>query len=139
MNRTNVPAGGQVDPALTLPDGFEAYIAWIVLLGKADVQGVSVGTSWKLLLDRVAQFQTSWITSGVTLDSSGSIDYLEASDGAGRSWGNVDVWVPEGSVVAMSMNNNGGTADVMGWVMYGFYWPVIIRDQWLKTGWRGKS
>lgn len=141
VTRSTVPAAEVVDQAINLQDGFEGLIRFMSLLGKADTQGANQGIGWRIFFDKVPAVETTWgIANGVaplTLDQSGRFDYIVASDGQGRSWGELNYWVPNGSQVAVGMNNNGGTVDPMGWTMWGIYWPITLHEEWSKRGWRG--
>ena len=130
-----------VDTALVLDNGFEGYIYWMTLTGHAGIQGRNLGIGWRIFVDEANILQTLWnvgagIAPPLATDTAGRFDYLMAGDGAGTSWGQLDIWVQDGATIRVGMNNNGGSTDALGWVMYGYYWPVIIRDEWLARGWR---
>lgn len=72
-----------------------------------------------------------------TVDNAGRFDYIVESDGQGRSWGEMNLWIPNGTAVTIGMNNNGGTIDPMGWAAWGMYWPITLHEEWAKRGWRG--
>lgn len=137
--RGNVGAAEVVDPAIDLRDGFEGIVQQMVILGKANQQGFNAGIGWRLFFDAVPVFQTNWTfgVGGASNEQAGRFDYLHAGDGFGRSWGQVNVWIPAGAAVTVGMNNNGGTSDPMGWLTWGMYWPISLREEWSARGWRG--
>ncbi len=134
--RNNVGAAEIIDLCIDLDDGFEGIVQHMVLLHKAGLQGPNAGIAWRLFFDRVPVFETRW-QFGASLDQGGRFDYLHAGDGIGNSWGTVNRWIPQGARVEMGINNNGGTSDPMGWLTWGMYWPISLREEWAKRGWRG--
>lgn len=135
--RDNVAAAEIRDIAVDLDDGFEGIVQRMVLLNKANTQGANAGIGWRLYFDRVPVFQTHW-QFGAVLDQSGRFDYLHEDDGFGTSWGQINTWIPAGALVEVGMNNNGGTSDTMGWLCWGMYWPISLREEWALRGWRGR-
>lgn len=133
--RANVGAAEIVDFALNLQPGYEGIVRRMVLLGKAGTQGANAGIGWAIYFNDVRQMDTVW-QFGASVDTSGRFDYLDEGDGLGNSWGQIDLWIPEQSRVTVGMNNNGGTADAMGWIVRGYYWPVILRELWARRGWK---
>lgn len=137
--RLNVGAAEVVDVCIDLDEGFEALLQRMVLTGKAPGgQGANAGTAWRLFFDRVPVYETIW-QFGASVESTGRFDYLHEGDGLGNSWGKINVWVPQGTLVSVGINNNGGTADAMGWYIWGLYWPISLREEWTERGWRGKK
>lgn len=137
--RSGVGAVPVTDTIIQLDDGFAGYIEDLAITGKARGNGGSgTGISWQLLVDGASVVQGQW-QGGAVLDTSGRFDYLMAGDGMGQSWGRIGLWLADHALAQAVMINNGGTADAMGWVAWGFYWPVAIVDQWVDFGWgRGK-
>lgn len=134
--RGNVSAGGVIDPAIQLADGFEGVILTMTLLGHSEVQGANAGIGWQLLIDKVPYWQTFW-TFGGSIDQQGRVDVLTCTDGMGNSWDDhINIWLQIGALVEVNMNNNGGSVDPMGWSMTGAYWPITARDEWQARGWR---
>lgn len=135
--RDNLGAAEVVDLAIDLDDGFEGIIQRAVITGKALSQGANAGIGWRLFFDRVPVIETRW-QFGASLDQGGRFDYIHEGDGVGQSWGLWNYWIPQGARVEMGMNNNGGTADTMGWLLWGMYWPISLREEWATRGWRGR-
>jgi len=140
--RTSVGAVEVIDLIINLRDGFEGIVQHLSILGMADIQGANTGIGWRLFFDKVPVFQTFFsVAIGIgapTTDQSGRFDYLHSGDGMGRSWGTVNAWIPQGAIVQMGMNNNGGTSDPIGWAAWGMYWPISLREEWTARGWRGR-
>lgn len=135
--RGNVGAAEIIDLAIDLDDGFEGVVQRMTITGKALVQGPNSGIGWRLFFDKVPVFETRW-QFGAGLDQGGRFDYVHEGDGVGQSWGKINTWIPPGARVEMGINNNGGTSDPMGWLLWGMYWPLSLREEWFRRGWRGK-
>lgn len=131
--RTGLGAAFVTDTALQLDPSFEAVIVNMVIHNRAQTQDANLGIGFILLVNRVPAMQSFRRANAITDQS---FDFLDETDGLGNSWGSVRVWVQEGSLVEVSMNNNGGAADFMGWTLRGYYWPVSLREEWLARGWR---
>ncbi len=140
--RSGLGAAVATDTAIQLQNGFEGIIQFMALLGHANVQGSNQGIGWRILLDGSTPLNGFWgVAAGLappTLDQSGRFDYLQAGDGAGSSWGEINLWLPENTLVEVQMNNNGGAADSMGWTMWGMYWPITVRDFYYQQKKKGR-
>lgn len=134
--RASVAAGEIVDTAIQMQDGFEGIIHTMTLTGKAGQQGANAGTGWRIFMDRAIPWQTLWGFAG-SQDVTGRFDFLTEGDGMGNSWGILDIWIPEGSLIEVGMNNNGGTSDPMGWTMMGWFWSTTLREQYHSKPWKG--
>lgn len=129
--RSGVVAVELVDPAIDLEGGFEGIIQHMFLSGKAgSVQGQNAGTSWRIFINRIPYVQTRWQIGVGTVMEDGRFDTLHASDGLGASWGNLDIYLEENALLEIGMTNNAGTADPMGWSMWGAYWPTTLRAEY---------
>lgn len=127
--RNNVGAAEIIDTMIDLEGGFEGIILNLAITGKALIQGPNTGIRWRLYVNRIPYFQTRW-QAGAILDETGTFDYLYEGDGAGNSWGRVELWLPDNAFVELGYGNNGGTADPMGWVAWGAYWPTTLRSEY---------
>lgn len=141
--RSGLGATPVTDLAIGLANGYEGIVQFMALLGHAGIQGANQGISWQILLDGSTPVQARWgVGAGVataTLDESGRFDYLQQGDGAGNSWGEIDLWLPENSQLQVTMINNGGAADTMGWTMWGMFWPISVRDNYHEQRKKGRG
>lgn len=137
--RSGVGINLVTDTAVQLDDGYEGILFDLAITGKARGNGGSgTGVAWIIFVDGASVVQGQW-QGGAVLDNSGAFDYLMAGDGMGASWGTLRAWLPVHALVQIGMRNNGGTADAMGWVAWGWYWPVTLRQAWVDQGWgRGR-
>lgn len=138
--RDNVGAAQIIDLAIDLQEGYEGIVQQMVLLGKAGVMGAVGGPTWGLLFNRVPAIEAHWHAALPPPNAGvlGVIDFLHESDGIGNSWGRINIWVPQGTRVEVAIRNTIGTSDNMGWVLWGMYWPLSLREEWMTRGWRGK-
>lgn len=127
--RLNVPAAEIIDDALDLEGGFEGILLNMLLTGKAGIQGANAGTGWRIYINRVPYLQTIW-QFGVSVENAGRFDVLEEVDGMGNSWGKLNIYLEENALLEIGINNNGGTADAMGWACWGAYWPTTLRSEY---------
>lgn len=139
--RDTISGLGEVtDLALQLRAGFEAVIESLAILFKANISGRSTNTFWRILFDGVPYYQSvhggGAGAGAATVGTDGRFDYLHAGDGFGNSWGQLDLWVPELTRIEVGMTDGTGVQTEMGWVMYGFYFPTIVREEWAVHGWR---
>lgn len=133
----NVTAGEIIDLALQLEGGFEGVCVWLMLIGKSWPSNAISGTAprFRPYLNEAPYFQTR-MQHALVLDETGFISMLEHSDGDGQTWGEVEIWLPEQSNFSIGYVNPTGTAHPMGWMARGYYWPVVLRDEWVTRGWR---
>lgn len=129
VERNNVAAAEIIDLMIDLEGGFEGIILNLSLLHKAGLNGINSGTGWRLYMNRIPYYQTRW-QFGASLEENGRFDWLYEGNDIGHSFGRVETWLPDGALVEMGINNNGGTADVMGWVAWGAYWPTTLRSEY---------
>ncbi len=128
--RNNVGAAEIVDLCIDLDGGFEGIILSLAITGKAGVQGANGGIGWRIYINRIPWVQTQW-QFGAVVENAGRFDYLAAGDGMGNSWNdNFNLWLPDNALLEIGYNNNGGTADPMGWVAWGAYWPTTLRGEY---------
>lgn len=131
--------GGSNNIALDLDPGFEGIIHQMMFLGDSGIHAGSTGIStWTLTIDRVPFIRSRLMEASAANDSgNGGFDQLPGgTDGIGDSWGEVDIWLPDDSVVEMFIVPGAAyTGGLIGWVMYGWYWPVAVREQWHQKGW----
>jgi hypothetical protein len=128
-SRSNVGAAEVIDDCVNLEGGFEGVMLSMVLLDKAAVQGANTGIGWRIYINRVPYLQTIWGAESTVIND-GSFDVLDAIDGMGNSWGQVNIYLEENSQVEIGIRNNGGTSDPMGWVCRGAYWPTTLRSEY---------
>lgn len=136
----NAPAVTATTLAIDLNDGFEGLIEWMVLRDGANFQtGNSSATGWAILINDVPVVQTAWTTnngaSPIGTDTAGRYDVLHALDGVGSSWGNLDCPIEENGRVSVRVEAGNGLANI-GWSLWGIYWPISLRGEWLSRGWR---
>lgn len=128
--RNNVGAAEIVDPAIDLDGGFEGLVIAMTLTGKSGQQGPNSGIGWRIYVNRIPWLQTSW-QFGAGNISDGRFDTLPEMDGLGNSWdSNFNLWLPDNALLEVGINNNGGTSDPMGWVMWGAFWPTTLRGEY---------
>lgn len=132
--RSALGAAFITDPAIVLDPDYEGVVLFMKLIGHSNTQGANGGINWAILVNNAPVFRTTRTFQGVV--DHGFIDDMGADDGTGDTWGDVRVWVEAGGVVSVTMNNNGGNSDAMGWILRGYAWPVSIRDEWVQRGWR---
>lgn len=136
----NAPAVLAVTQAVDLLDGFEGLIEWFIAReGAGNQPGNNSATGWAILINDVPYLQTAWTTNNgaapIGTDTAGRFDYLHAGDGVGNSWGNVDIPIEENGRVSVRVDAGNGLANI-GWSMWGLYWPITLRQEWLTRGWR---
>jgi hypothetical protein len=133
--RAGLGAAFITDPAIALDDDYEGVITFMKLIGHSNVQGANAGINWQILVNNAPVFRTTRTFGAGSVDH-GFMDDMGADDGAGDTWGDIRVWVEVGGVVAVTMNNNGGGSDAMGWILRGYAFPTTLREEWLTRGWR---
>lgn len=131
----NVLAAFITRTAIQLDDGFEGYIRHLIITGGWNTDG-NGGRNWRLLVDGASPLDTTMNFGGLT-NSEGLFDILPGGSDGINTWVELDLWLAESALVAMQYNNNGGSAaDQIGWAMYGYYWPIALRDEWVTRGWK---
>ena len=138
MEPASLLSPGVTDVLIDLNDGFEGLIEHYVLFGPANTQGPNGGIQWNILIDGVPPVQVLFtMATGAALPSTQTAgwDYLYEGDGLGASWGQLDLPIPEGAVVQSNMICPLGNTWI-GAQAWGLFWPVTIRDEWLRRGWR---
>jgi len=66
-----------------------------------------------------------------------NFDVLPGGSDGLNTWAKVGVWLDEAALVQITFNDNGGsTGDQLGAAALGWYWPVTLRDEWLRRGWK---
>ncbi len=131
-------AGGANNVAIDLEPGTEGIIHYLSFLGDSGLHAGSTGLStWTLLLDRVPFIRSRLMEASAAGDSgNGGLNTLPEQDGMGNSWATPDIWLPDDAVVEMVVIPGAAYAGgLIGWTMYGWYWPVAVREQWHAKGW----
>jgi hypothetical protein len=129
MERQSLGAAEVIDTAIDLDGGFEGIVLSMTITGKAGLQGNNSGIGWRIYVNRSPWLQTNWPATTGTSD--GRFDMLVEADGLGDSWdANFNLWLPDNALLEVGMNNNGGTSDPMGWIMWGAYWPTTLRGEY---------
>lgn len=130
--------GGATNTALDLDPGFEGIIHYVAFLGDSGIHAGSTGLSfWNILVDRIPVIKSRLMeASGANDSGQGGQNTLPEQDGTGNSWGTLDIWVPDDGLVEVIVVPGAAYANgLIGWVMYGWYWPVAVREQWHQKGW----
>jgi hypothetical protein len=119
---------------IDLKSGFEGYIRHLIIIGGWN-QGNNDGRNWSVLVDGSAPIEM-FLNFGGSVNQA-NFDLLPGGTDGINSWVELDLWIQENSLVSLTYNNNGGsTADQIGGAMYGYYWPISLRDEWVSRGWK---
>jgi hypothetical protein len=130
----NVAAAFITRSMIQLRPGFEGYIRHLLLVGGWNTAG-NLGRNWAVLVDGSSPIEMSQ-RAGALL-SQANFDLLPGGTDGVQTWVELDLWIPENGLVELTYNNNGGSStDQIGGVMYGYYWPITLREEWQTRGWK---
>lgn len=131
--------GNAVDPAIALDDGFEGVALALLLWGDTFADNTLAFGGYRLLLNGVSAFETSWTvgtgSAAGSTSTTGQIDVLPGGSDGDRVWYPIELPIPDSGVLTMQMSGF-GAATMAGWNMWGLYWPIGLADEWLARGWR---
>lgn len=129
----NIALPPSTNTLIQLQPGYEGYIKSMMLVGGWN-SGINSGRNYALLVDGAQVWECHLITTGV---NTASMDILPGGSDGLNTWLECDTWLPEQSLVSCTYNNNGGsTGDQIGMVIFGYYWPITLREDWAQRGWR---
>jgi hypothetical protein len=119
---------------INLRAGFEGYIRHLLIVGGWNTDA-NDGRNWSVLIDGSSPIEM--LLNFGSLTNQGNFDVLPGGSDGVNTWVELDLYIPENSLVALTYNNNGGSAaDQIGGVMYGYYWPISLREEWITRGWK---
>jgi hypothetical protein len=121
-------------PMINLKAGFEGYIRHLLIVGGWNSAG-NDGRNWAVLVDGSSPIEM--LLNFGSLQNQANFDILPGGSDSTQTWVELDLWLNENANVSLTYNNNGGTAgDQIGGVMYGYYWPINLREEWQSRGWK---
>ena len=119
---------------IQLRPGFEGYIRWLLIVGGWNTDS-NDGRNWAVLVDGASPIEM--LLNFAASQNQANFDLLPGGSDGINTWLELDLWLPENARVQLTYNNNGGSAaDQIGGAMYGYYWPVSLREEWQTRGWK---
>lgn len=119
---------------IQLKPGFEGYIRNLLIVGGWNSDN-NDGRNWAVLVDGSSPIEM--MLNFASAINQANFDLLPGGTDGIQTWVELDLWLPENARVELTYNNNGGSAaDQIGGAMYGYYWPITLREEWQTRGWK---